>query len=150
MVFTPNPNLVAAAVSVDTGVSDPTANMDTADSGRVTVSGSLVVKQSSVLATVPTVLIGTKGTVSGSQVSEVQSAAEGRKKLSVVPQRNQLFVSRFTPDTTSEGVLEFIREKFPSVNISVEQFRFSYARSISSFKIFAPPDVFKVLLSESF
>jgi len=46
--------------------------------------------------------------------------------------------------------LEFIREKFPSENISVEQFRISYARSISSFKIFAPPDVFKVLLSESF
>jgi len=46
--------------------------------------------------------------------------------------------------------LEFIREEFPSENTSVEQFRFSYARSRSSFKIFAPPDVLKVLLSESF
>jgi len=46
--------LVAAAVSVDTGVSEPTVPMDTANSGGVTVSGSLVVKKSSVLATVPT------------------------------------------------------------------------------------------------
>jgi len=44
MVSTPNPNLVAAAVSVDTGVSEHTANMYTADSGGVTVSESLVVK----------------------------------------------------------------------------------------------------------
>jgi len=99
---------------------------------------------------VPTVPIGTEGTASGSQLSEVQTAAGGRKKLSVVPHRKQLFVFIFTPDTTSEDVLEFIREKFPSENISVEQFKFSYARSISSFKIFAPPDVFNVLLPESF
>jgi len=149
-VSTPNPNLVAAAVSVDTVVSEPTAPMDTAVLGEVTASRSRVVKKPSVPATVPTVPIGTEVTVSGSQLSEVQSAAGGRKKLSVVPHRKQLFVSRFTPDTTSEDVLEFIREKFPSENISVEQFRFSYARSISSFKIFAPPNVFKVLLSESF
>jgi len=92
-------------------------------------------------ATVPTLPIGTEGTVPDSQLSEVSSTAGGRKK--------QLFVSRFTPDTTSEDVLEFIREKFPSENIAVEQLRFTYARStsISSFKIFAPPDVF---LSESF
>jgi len=102
-----------------------------------------------VTATVQTVPIGTEGTVSGSQLSEVQYAAGGRKKLSVVPHRKKLFVSRFTTDTTSEDVLEFIREKFPSENISVEPFRFSNARSISSLKIFAKPDVFKVLLSES-
>jgi len=36
--------------------------------------------------------------------------------------------------------LEFIREKFKSENISVEQIRFSYARTVSSFKIFAPSD----------
>jgi len=45
MVSTPNPNLVAAAVSVDTGVSEPTANMDTAYAGGVNVSRSLVVKK---------------------------------------------------------------------------------------------------------
>jgi len=70
-------------------------------------------------ASVPTVPIGTEVTVSDSQLSEVQSAAGGRKKLSVVPHRKQLFVSRFTPDTTSEDVLEFIREKFLSENISL-------------------------------
>jgi len=89
MVSIPNPNLVAAAVSVDAGVSEPTAPMDTADSCGVTVSGSLVVKKTSVPATVPTVPIGTEGTVFGSQLSEVQSAAGGRKKLSVVPHRKQ-------------------------------------------------------------
>jgi len=94
-----------AAFSVDTGVSEPTVPMDTANSGEVTVSGSLVVKKSLVLAksnnSAPTAAIGTEGTVSGFQLSEVQTAAGGRKKLSVVPHRKQLFVSRFTPDTTS-------------------------------------------------
>jgi len=70
-------------------------------------------------------MVGLRGlyssTVSGSQPSKVQSAAGGRKKLSVVPHRKQLYVSRFTQDTTSEDVLEFIREKFPSENISIEQ-----------------------------
>jgi len=42
-VSTPNPNLVAAAVSVDTVVSEPTAPMDTAVSGEVTASRSRVV-----------------------------------------------------------------------------------------------------------
>jgi len=89
-VSSPNPNLVAAAVSVETGVSELTAPRDTADSGGVTVSQSLVVKKSSVPATVPTVPIGTEGTVS------VSICCWGTKKLSVVPNRKQLFVSRFT------------------------------------------------------
>jgi len=59
--------------------------MDTANYGGVTVSGSLVVKKSSVLAksnnSVPTVPIGTEGSVSGSHLSQVQTAAGGRKKL---------------------------------------------------------------------
>jgi len=55
MVSIPNPNLVAAAVSVDAGVSEPTAPMDTADSCGVTVSGSLVVKKTSVPA-IPSLL----------------------------------------------------------------------------------------------
>jgi len=38
-VSTPNPNLVSAAVSVDTVVSEPTAPMDTAVLGQVTASG---------------------------------------------------------------------------------------------------------------
>jgi len=74
--------------------------MDTVVSGEVTASRSRVVKKPSVPATVPAVPIGTEVTASGSQLSEVQSAAGGRKKLSVVPHRKQLFVSRFTPDTT--------------------------------------------------
>jgi len=59
MGSTPNPNLAAAAVSVETGVSEPTVPMDTAYFGAVSFSGSLAVKKSSVLATsnnsVPTV-----------------------------------------------------------------------------------------------
>jgi len=53
--------------------------MDTTNSGGVPVSGSLAVQKSSVLAkssnSVPTEPIGTVGTVSGSQLSEVQAAA---------------------------------------------------------------------------
>jgi len=76
---------------------------------------------------------------------DYSSRNQDPKKSGVGAKRK--FIPRFT---TSEDVLEFIREKFPSENILVDQFRFSYARSISSFKIFSPPDVFKVLLSESF
>jgi len=65
-VTTPNPNFVAAAVSVDTVVCEPTAPMDTAVLGEVTASRSRVVKKPSVPATVPTVPIGTEVTVSGS------------------------------------------------------------------------------------
>jgi len=71
--------MVAAAVSVDKGVSEPTVPMDTVNSGGVTVSESQAVKKSLVLAkstkSVPTVPIGTEGTVSDSQLSDVQIAA---------------------------------------------------------------------------
>jgi len=43
----------------------------------------------------------------------------GRKRLSVVPYRKQLFVSRLAPETTSADVLEFIYREFPSQNITV-------------------------------
>jgi len=59
-------------------------------------------------------------------------------------------VSRLTPETTSADVLEFIQQEFPSQNITVEDFKFSYVRRISSFKISAPPVVFNVLNSKSF
>jgi len=62
--------------------------MDTADSGDSDscFSKSCGKKIFSADYGVP-VPIGTEGTVSGSQLSEVQSAAGGRKKLSVVPHR---------------------------------------------------------------
>jgi len=85
-----------------------------------------------------------------SQTNEVQIVGEERKRLSVVPYRKQLFVSRLTPETTTAEVLEFIHQEFPSQNITVEGFKFSYARWIYSFKIDAPPEVFNVLNSKSF
>jgi len=84
------------------------------------------------------------------QTNDVQIAGGGRKSLSVVPNRKQLFVSRLTPETTSADVLEFIQQEFPSQNITVEGFKFPYVRRISSFKISAPPEVFNVLNSKSF
>jgi len=84
------------------------------------------------------------------QTNDVQVAGGGRKSLSVVPYRKQLFVSRLTPKTTSADVLEFIQQEFPSQNITVEEFKFPYVRMISSFKISALPEVFNVLNSKSF
>jgi len=46
--------------------------------------------------------------------NDVQIAGDGRRRLSVVPYRKQLFVSRLTPETTSADGLEFIHQEFPS------------------------------------
>jgi len=70
---------------------------------------------------------------------DVQIAGGGKKSLSVVPYRKQLFVSRLTPETTSADVLEFVHQEFPSQNITVEEFKFPCVRKISSFKITASP-----------
>jgi len=82
--------------------------------------------------------------------SIVQIVGDGRMRLSFVPYRKQLFVSRLTPETTSADVLEFIHQELPSQNITVEEFKLPYLRRISSLKISAPPEVFNVLNSTSF
>jgi len=64
------------------------------------------------------------------QTNDVQIAGGGRKSLSVVSYRKQLLVSRLTPETTSADVLEFIKQEFPSQNITVEEFKFPYVRRI--------------------
>jgi len=60
------------------------------------------------------------------QTNDVQIVGGGRKRLSVVPFRKQLFMSRLTPETISADVLEFIHQEFPSQNITGEEFKFKY------------------------
>ena len=57
-----------------------------------------------------------------------------QKVLVGVPPKKQIFVSRLAPDTTSDDVKAFIQAKYKA-NVTVEKFKFTYLREISSFKI---------------
>jgi len=143
-------------MSASTGAGGPKDSLTavpigTKSSGGVPVSASQPKESNPTQLSVPT------GEVSSievpslvNQTNDVQVAGGGRKRLSVVPYRKQLFVSRLTPETTSADVLKFIQQEFPSQNITVEEFKFPYVRMISSFKISALPEVFNVLHSKSF
>jgi len=72
---------------------------------------------------VPTGEVSSVGVPSlDNQTNDVQIAGGGRKSLSVVPYRKQLFVPHLTP----ADVLEFIQQEFPSQYITVDEFKFLY------------------------
>jgi len=106
----------------------------TKSSGGVPVSSSRPKGSNTTQLSVPTgedSSIGVPGL--DNLTNDIQILGDGRKRVSVITYRKQLFVSRLTPQ-----------------NITVEEFKLSYVRRISSFKIFAPPQVFNVLNSKSF
>jgi len=156
----PNPNVasniftrsVTAAMSASTGAGGPKVSLTavpigTKSSGGVPVSASQPEGSNPTQLSVPTGEVSSVGVPSlDNQTNDVQIAGGGRKSLSVVPYRKQLFVPRLTP----ADVLEFIQQEFPSQYITVDEFKFLYVRRISSFKISAPPEVFNVLNSKSF
>jgi len=156
----PNPNVasniftrsVTAAMSASTGAGGPKVSLTavpigTKSSGGVPVSASQPEGSNPTQLSVPTGEVSSVGVPSlDNQTNDVQIAGGGRKSLSVVPYRKQLFVPRLTP----ADVLEFIQQEFPSQYITVDEFKFLYVRMISSFKISAPPEVFNVLNSKSF
>ncbi|KAH8356494.1 hypothetical protein KR200_001844, partial [Drosophila serrata] len=74
------------------------------------------------------------------------------KALIAVPPTRHIFVSRLSPDQTSEDVLAFIQGKTRAekIKIKVEKFKFSYARDISSFKINVPNELFNTICSPNF
>jgi len=104
----PNPNLasniftrsVTAAMSASTGAggskaSLPAVPIGTKSSGGVSVSASQHKGSNTTQLSVPTGEVSSIGAPSlDNQTNDVQIAGGGRKSLSVVPYRKQLFVSR--------------------------------------------------------
>lgn len=73
------------------------------------------------------------------------------KPLITVKPKRAIFVSRFAPSTTEIDIQHYIRSKFnTSVEIVVHKFNYKFARSIISFKIIVPEDVFNQLLNTNF
>jgi len=153
----PNPslasNIFTRSVTASTGAGGHKAPLSavligTKSSGGVPVSVSQPKGSHTTQLSVPTGEVSSiEGPGLNIQTNDVQIVGGGSQRLSVVPYRKQLFVSRLTPETTSVDALEFIHQEFPSQNITVEEFKCPYVRRISSFKISAPP---KVLNSKSF
>jgi len=80
--------------------------------------------------------------------SEIQST--GQKPLAVVPLMKQIFVCRLCLYKTSSDVLSYIQEKTRADNIKVDEFIFSYARDILSFKTTLPNELFLTICSSDF
>jgi len=132
----PNPNLAPNIFTRSVTARSLTAvPIGTKSSGGVPVSASQPKGSNPMQLSVPTGEVSSIGVPSlDNQTNDVQIANGGRKSLSVVPYRKQIFVSRLTPETTSADVLEFIQQEFPSQKIRVEEFKFPYVRMISHLK----------------
>lgn len=73
------------------------------------------------------------------------------RELRVVPPRKSVFVSRFSSDTTIEDIDYYLKSKLVSnANISTYKFSYSQPRSIASFKITVPFDIFDKVLDPCF
>ncbi|KAH8388812.1 hypothetical protein KR215_000936, partial [Drosophila sulfurigaster] len=72
-----------------------------------------------------------------------------RNTLVAVPPLKQIFVSRLSPDTTSDDVRAYIKSK-SQARVKVDKFNFSYEREISSFKISVPAEQFSLMCSKEF
>ena len=73
------------------------------------------------------------------------------KDLVVVSPKKAIFLSRFAADTTENDVLFYIRSKIKKDNeILINKFIFAKPRSIASFKVIVPMEIFNNLLDPSF
>jgi len=72
--------------------------------------------------------------------------------LRVVNPRNQIFISRFAEETTENDIISYIKENVgrPEMAVTVYKFKFADKRSISSFKITVPHELFDTLVNNDF
>jgi len=104
-------------MSASTGVgghkpSLPAVPIGTNNSGGVPVSASQPKGSNTTQLSVPAGEVSSiGGPVLDNQTNDVQIVGGGRKRLSVVPYRKQLFVSRLTPETTTADVLRNSRNR---------------------------------------
>lgn len=71
--------------------------------------------------------------------------------LRVIPPSKHIFISRLASDTTAEEIDYYIKSKINmSYGITVHKFTYSQQRSITSFKISVPFDIFSQVVDPSF
>jgi len=70
--------------------------------------------------------------------------------LVAVPLRKQIFISRLHPDTSIDDVKAYVQLKIPNAPITIDKFKFSYTRDISSFKLNVPPELFTTICCNKF
>ena len=88
--------------------------------------------------------------ISNSDRSSNKSESKSSYTLQTIPPPKPIFISRFTPQTTSENVVDYIKKKSSTKSI-IKCVKISKASSpVSSFKIIAPPNISETLLSENF
>ncbi|XP_037816681.1 uncharacterized protein LOC119607035 [Lucilia sericata] len=70
------------------------------------------------------------------------------RELRVIPPKKHIFISRFAFDTSAEDINYYIKSKLnQDADISVYKFNYSQARSITSFKITVPFDIFNCVVN---
>lgn len=74
------------------------------------------------------------------------------KQLVVVPPRKSIFVSRFAFETSAEDINHYIKNKIniDNADISINKFKYSTQRNITSFKITVSPDLFGRIVDPAF
>lgn len=71
--------------------------------------------------------------------------------LRVIPPRKQIFISRFAFDTSVDEIDAYIKSKIgKSVDLNVHKFTYSQMRTITSFKLTVPFEIFNVIIDPSF
>lgn len=72
-------------------------------------------------------------------------------ELRVVPPNKQIFISRFAFDTSADDIDFYIKSKLKqNADITVRKFTYSQPRSITSFKITVPFNIFDRVVDPSF
>jgi len=72
------------------------------------------------------------------------------KPLVAVPLRKQIFVSRLHPNTSIDDVKAYVQSKITNALITVDKFKFSFSRDISSFKLNVPPELLQLFVVKNF
>lgn len=71
--------------------------------------------------------------------------------LIVIPPKKSIFISRFAFETSPSDIEYYIKNKIKfDGNIIVHKFKYSQTRSISSFKIMVPSDIFNIIIDPTF
>lgn len=165
VVVTPLPNSVptidhsarecldVGPISIPSAVSDiPTSSISNQvvcelDKANPNIDVSLGARQ------VPVLSIDSTGTSVSAPSAQSSLSTSDTGNLVVVPPRKTIFISRLSPDTSVDKIVNFIKLNFSEFNdkdCKVFKFNYSEPRDISSFRIIVPRKVFDVLIEQSF
>lgn len=152
------PTNAAASASVDLTLTVPSSAVPSNDNSpsvaEKTYAQTCAANVSSSIAT--NTISSSPSLVSTGAIPKLISTSSNElpvhKELVVIPPAKCIFVSRFAVDTSEGDILYYLNSKLNLLNkkISVHKLRFSYQRSISSFKITLPSDLFNNVLDQGF